>query len=161
VAEQRQELEWAYKKYGAIVARRACRLLGSEEAAWEAVHHVFLSLLERPAQFEGRSSMLTFLYEATTHHCLNQLRNQKTRSRLLLGRGSAQLTDGRLLPDDLSVLRQRLAQLPDELAQVAVYFHLDQMSYDEIAEVTGYCRRKVGQLLSLLREHEQEDRNES
>src|SRR6187402_3726310 len=83
VTADRQELEMAYQKYGATVLRRAVRLLGSDEAAWEAVHQVFLSLLERPEQFQKRSSMLTFLYEATTHHCLNQLRNHKTRMRLL------------------------------------------------------------------------------
>jgi len=147
----------AYQKYGATVLRRAVRLLGSDEAAWEAVHQVFLSLLERPEQFQKRSSMLTFLYEATTHHCLNQLRNHKTRMRLLETKAHPEGGSAGLGPDEFVALRQRLAQLPRELGEVAVYFHLDQMSYDEIAETTGHSRRKVALLLSRLKTHEREE----
>ncbi len=96
--------------------------------------------------------MLTFLYGATTHHCLNQIRNERTRLRLVQERGREDGIDTGLRADDLLALRQRLGQLPPELSDVAVYFYFDQMSYDEIAEITGYSRRKVAQLLSRLKE---------
>jgi RNA polymerase sigma-70 factor (ECF subfamily) len=40
-----------------------------------------------------------------------------------------------------------LAALPPDEAAALVYHHLDGMSYDEIAELLGCSRRKVGYLL--------------
>lgn len=72
-----------YRRHAASVYRRACTLLGNEADAHEVLQDLFVSLLERPDQFAGGSSLPTFLYSATTHACLNRLRNQKNRARLL------------------------------------------------------------------------------
>ncbi|MBN1610117.1 MAG: hypothetical protein JW940_26055, partial [Polyangiaceae bacterium] len=59
------ELALIYQRYAPIVFRRARQILGSEVDAGEVVQDVFLSLLERPAQYGGRSSITTFLYRMT------------------------------------------------------------------------------------------------
>jgi DNA-directed RNA polymerase specialized sigma24 family protein len=43
-----------------------------------------------------------------------------------------------------------LAQLPPELAEVAIYFHCDEMTQDEIAALLACSRRHVGHLLERL-----------
>jgi DNA-binding transcriptional regulator LsrR (DeoR family) len=52
-------------------------------------------------------------------------------------------------------LRARLLSLPDELARVAIYYHMDGMTQDELALVLGCSRQWVGKLLEQLESHEQ------
>lgn len=154
-AFSRDELERAYRQHGHIVLRRARQLLGDEDAAWEALQQVFLSLADDPAQFRGRSSFVTFLYSATTHLCLNRLRDGRTRARLLddrAARGESVATAQTQPADvqDLVELRRVLGRLPPDLAEVAVLHHLDGMTHDEVAHVVGCTRRQVGHLLDRL-----------
>jgi RNA polymerase sigma factor (sigma-70 family) len=80
---ERLSIEAVYRLHSHSVLRRARQMLGVESAAEDVVHEVFASLLERPEQFAGRSKVLTWLYSATTHACLNRLRNDATRRSLL------------------------------------------------------------------------------
>ncbi|HMI94319.1 MAG TPA: sigma-70 family RNA polymerase sigma factor [Polyangiales bacterium] len=147
----RQRFEELYRVHAPSVRRRAVELLGSEAEAAEVVQDLFLSMLERPQQFANKSSLTTFLYSATTHACLNRLRNQRNRARLLALHGAA-AHDRHANPRAERVLQLRalLRELPDELAAVAVYHYLDEMTYDEIAALLGCSRRHVGTLLSRL-----------
>src|SRR4051812_31435375 len=86
--EQGLDLDDVYRRHGPAVLRRARRLLGDDAEAEEALQEVFVSLAARPEQFAGRSAMTTFLYSATTHLCLNRLRDQRRR-RALLGQRAA------------------------------------------------------------------------
>ena len=118
------------------------------------VQEVFLSLLEQPTQFEGQSTLLTFLYAATTHRCLKRLRSHATRSRLL-DQVKDELAPRALAsaPDRSLELRRLLAKLPNDLLELAIYQHLDGLSYDEAAQAMNCSRRKVAYLAARLREH--------
>jgi RNA polymerase sigma-70 factor (ECF subfamily) len=114
------------------------------------VHEIFVGLLEAPEQYQGRSALATWLYSATTHRCLNRIRDRKNQSKLLRERGapvaSVEATDG------AATLRQLLVALPEELAAVAVYHYLDEMTQQEIADALGRSRRHVANLLQRLTE---------
>jgi RNA polymerase sigma factor (sigma-70 family) len=150
----RAEIEAAYRKHGHSVLRRAWQLLGSEHEAREILQEIFASLIERPEQYEGRSSLLTWLYSATTHRCLNRMRDAQARSRLI-AREPELLTasSAPVAPDRGLELRRLLRGLPEELAAVAVYHHLDRLTYDETAAALGCSRRKVAYLVERLRDH--------
>jgi len=147
-------LEELYRSHGPAVLRRARQLLGNDEEARDVLQDVFASLLRRPEQFEGRSSPMTFLYAMTTHCALGRLRLRRTRDRLLQAHVEAQPPAGVApsAPDALVQLRDWLATMPEELATVAVHYHLDEMTQDEIAAVLGCSRQWVGKLLRRLRE---------
>jgi RNA polymerase sigma-70 factor (ECF subfamily) len=137
------------------VERRARKLLGDEQEAREVVQELFTSLLDRPEQFGGRSKLLTWLYSATTHSCLNRIRNRKTRLRLLEARppeAKEQDLEG------MTAAREILARLPQEIAQAAVHYYFDQMTHAEIAEVMGCSRRHIGDLLARFHEHVEQER---
>lgn len=144
-------VDQAYRRYGSAVLRRAATLLGDEDLAWEVTHEVFLSLIERPDQYHARSSLFTWLYSATTHRCLNRLRNGRSRERILKHADVSGSRGWMPSPDIRVELERCLERLSPELAEVAIYFHVDRMTYDEIAAVTGYSRRKVAGLLQQLR----------
>jgi RNA polymerase sigma-70 factor (ECF subfamily) len=141
-----------YRRHGPMVFRRARRILGNEGDAHEIVQDVFLSLFENPQQFQGKSSLTTFLYSATTHACLNRLRNQNNRDRLARERFAhdSDETDRRLSPEQILMLHRALEDMPDELAQVAVYYLVDGLTHEEIARILSCSRRHVGNLLARL-----------
>jgi len=147
----RAEIEAAYQAHAHSVVRRAESLLGSPPEAREVLQEVFMSLLERPEQFEGRSSLLTWLYRATTNSCLKRLRDRATRRRLTTENAVLLAKVGQPCPPDQALeLRRALNDVPEELQELAIYRYLDALSYDELAEVTGYSRRKVAYLLARL-----------
>lgn len=141
---RRSKLAEVYRRHGASVYRRALRILGNEAEAKEVLQDLFLSLLERPSELTTRSTWSSYLYAACTHACLNRLRNVRNRARLM----------EQVPPDDpaaemesLVTLRHALERLPAQLAEVAIYYHLDGLSHQEIADLLGCSRRHVGHLL--------------
>jgi RNA polymerase sigma factor (sigma-70 family) len=142
-----------YRRHAPGVFRRARRLLGSDADAHEVVQDVFLSLVEAPAQFEGKSSLTTFLYAATTHAALNRIRNQKNRLRLLDERYPPHPSeDFRMTPEELTLLHGLLRRMPEPLPAVAVYHYVDGLTHDDIARVLGCSRRHVGNVLERVTE---------
>jgi RNA polymerase sigma factor (sigma-70 family) len=141
-------VEELYRSHGHVVTRRARTLLGSDEDAREVLQDVFAELLRAPDAVRAPGSAVAWLYQTTTHRCLNQLRNRRTGLRLL---------DRRVAPiqplaeeprgEALAAVRQLLARLPGELATVVVYRHLDGMTQEEISTLLGCSRRQVGYLL--------------
>jgi RNA polymerase sigma-70 factor (ECF subfamily) len=143
-------LEELYVTHGPAVLRRARQLLGNEEEARDVLQDVFASLLRRPEQFGGHSSPMTFLYSMTTNSALGRLRSRRTQGRLLREHHAGAEEPRGAGPEALVWLRDRLVSLPEELAMVAVYYHLDEMTQDEIAGVMGCSRQWVGKLLRRL-----------
>lgn len=130
--------------------RRARYLLGSEADAHEIVQDVFLALFERPSQFESRSALTTYLYSATTHACLNRIRQQRNRQRLLQEREmppSQRELDGSMTAEQRYQLHRALVRMPPLLARVLIYSAADELKHEEIAELLGCTRRQVGRLL--------------
>lgn len=126
-------------------------MLGDDAEAHEIVQDVFLSLFERPEQFGAQSSLNTFLYVMTTNLCLTRLRKQRNRARLLRERPSPDEGAAAHSPDAAALVRSVLDQLEAPLAQVAVYYYVDELSHEEIAGLLGRSRRQVGNYLERLR----------
>jgi RNA polymerase sigma-70 factor (ECF subfamily) len=141
----RQEVAAMYEKHGHVVLRRARRILGDEHEAQDVLHEIFASLLQKPDAYAGHSSVTTFLYTATTNRCLNRLRDTKTRSRLL---HLERREEGAGAPEGIVAARELLARLPEDQAQALIYYYLDDMTHEEIAEQVGCSRRTVGNLLA-------------
>ena len=72
-----------YRSHGHVVLRRARTLLGSEADAREALQDVFAALVRNPDAVRSAGSIVAWLYQATTHHCLNHLRKARTGARVL------------------------------------------------------------------------------
>jgi len=137
-----------YRQHAPAVFRRARRLLGHDADAHEVVHDLFLSLFERPEQYSRSSSMTTFLYAATTNACLTRLRNARTRQRLAQENIAAVApTSAVPSPEHVALLRDALERMPEDLAQVVIYVHLDELTHEDVARILGCSRRHVGDLL--------------
>ncbi len=146
------ELALIYRRCAPAVFRRARQILGSEVDAREVTQDVFLSLLERPEQFGGRSSLTTFLYRMTTNACLSRLRDERNRQRLRRERLEGAPGADAPGPDvEQQLMVQRALQsMPPELAHAAIYYLIDGLTHAEIAELLDCSRRHVGDLLARV-----------
>lgn len=150
----RLSIEQLYVSHGPAVLRRARQLLGDEAEAQEVLHDVFTSLLHDPGQFAGTSSAMTFLYRMTTNAALGRLRRQRTHERLLAADQLGREEPSSPSPEAIVELRAWLLGLPDELARVAIYYHMDGLTQEELATVLGCSRQWVGKLLARLEARE-------
>ena len=69
----------AYRAYGPALVRKAERILRSREDAVDVVHALFVDLIPR----WSRDVDLPYLYRAVTNRCLNFVRDESNRARLL------------------------------------------------------------------------------
>ena len=137
-----------YRSHGHVVLRRARTLLGNEADAREALQEVFAALLRNPDAVRSAGSVVGWLYQATTHHCLNQLRRARTGARVLALHVRPGLVEaGGPRGEAAAAVRRLLALLPEDVAAAVVYHHLDGMTHAEIADLLGCSRRQVGYLL--------------
>ena len=136
-----------YALYGAMVLRRARAMLSDEHAARDVAQEVFLKVLESLSDFRRESSPVTWLYRATTNRCLNLLRDGARQSRALDALALAAPDEAEAGLDERLTLRAVLAEVPEALREIAVYYYLDQMSHEEIAQLLGVSRRTVGNRL--------------
>jgi RNA polymerase sigma factor (sigma-70 family) len=143
----RAQVAELYRRYGAMVHRRALWVLGNEADAHEVLQEVFAALLERPAPAEVRARSL---YSVTTQASLKRLQNQKNSSRLLRESVSAGPARTPLAFNEAVRMRQTLERLPAQLAEVAVYYFIDELSLDDIASITGCSQRTIGNLLQRV-----------
>jgi RNA polymerase sigma factor (sigma-70 family) len=146
--------ELLYRSYAPGVQRRARAMLGSDADAWEVVQDVFMSLHERPQQFDGQGALSAFLFTVTTNACLNRIRNRKTRLRLLSTRAQEAPAPHALAldPETLTLLHDMLRRLPEPLGSVALYYYVDDLSQAEIADLVGCSRKHIGNLLERVAE---------
>jgi RNA polymerase sigma-70 factor (ECF subfamily) len=143
------EIEALYRRHGPMVLRRARAILGDDALAKDAMQEVFIRALRAGDGFRKQASPVTWLYQITTHHCLNLCRDRGRRSRLLEANVVPEEKTA-ADPDDRITLRALLAKVPEELAEIAVYYYVDQMKQDEIAERMGVSRRTVGNRLEAF-----------
>jgi RNA polymerase sigma-70 factor (ECF subfamily) len=142
-------LDRLYREHGPAVLRRARQILQDEEEARDALQEIFLSLADHPT-FEQRGGTTAWFYTRTTHFCLNRLRDNKNRARLRLERGEQLPISAPARGENVVLARDVLTHLPPELAEVAIYYHCDEMTQDEIAALMACSRRHVGHLLERL-----------
>lgn len=146
-----RDFERLYRLHAGAAFRRAQRVLGNSADAHEIVHDVFLSLFERPEQYAAKSSFATFLYSMVTHACLNHLRNQSNRRRLLEAHApSVCVPSETATAEHVVELRELLRRMPEQLAEVAIYRYFDSLPQSDIARVMGCSSRQVTKLLEQL-----------
>lgn len=141
---ERSAVAEVYDRHHEALRRFARRLLGSEEAAEDLVHDVFLSLPKAIRRFEGRSSLRTFLVSVAAnrckHHVRAAIRYRKAKERYAAQRPPSP-PPGPAERHEQRELAERLARALDELnvdRRVAfVLSVVEGRSNAEVALITG------------------------
>ena len=131
--------------------RRARELLADDEAARDATQEVFMRVMRAGGAVPAEPTPTAWLHCVTTNLCLNILRDRHRRTGLLSRKYAPDTT----VPpngESRTALLEILARIPEDLQDVAVYFFLDELTYDEIARLLGVAKRTVSNRLLEFRE---------
>lgn len=116
----------------------AFRMLGRPEDAADATQDVFVTCLRKLSGYRGDAAFTTWLHRVTVNVCLDALRR---RSREQPARdedgpepSSRDVADAAVAAADV---HRALSLLPDEFRVPLVLHDLQDLPYDEIAEVLG------------------------
>lgn len=133
--------EALYREHFAFVWRNARRLGCSDEWVDDAVHEVFLVATRRLDEFEGRSSLRTWLF-AITYRVVARMSRDRARRRVQVTRYAAEqparVADAERETEAAQYLRQLLAKLSEPQRAVLI-----------LAELEGFTSAEIGETLSL------------
>lgn len=149
------------------VYQLAVRMLRDEDEASEATQEVFLAAWQHLSSFRGDARLATWLYRITYNHCLkvseSRRRDQEVRLALAAasreGRPASQLSASMALAAERDVqatVRQQIDQLPNKYKRALVLRHLQDLSYEEMADVMrvpiGTVKTQLFRARALLKE---------
>jgi RNA polymerase sigma-70 factor (ECF subfamily) len=147
VGDEALTLEGLYRAHAAQVARWAAHLAGPRLEVADLVHEIFLVAGRRLPAFRGESKPTTWLYGITERVVLAARR--KDRVRRMLDRLRHVDVERSLVPSQptpIEELERRHAQetvyrvldrLPEKYRRVMVLFTLEELTGEQIAELTG------------------------
>ncbi len=137
-AEQPAELARIYADHGAFV-RRALRYLGAREADLDdACQEVFLVVHRRLPEFEGRSSVRTWVYGI----CLRVAADFRKRAHVRYEQPSPEPPEPAVESevernDARRILLSLLSELDDDARTIVVLHRVEELSMSEVAELLG------------------------
>ena len=116
------------------------------------MHDIFLKVIERADQFKGQSSPATWLYQITTRHCLNYIRDRKRQSQLIELHVRPWVASSQEDDHEAKMMLESVwSILGEELKQICIYHYVDGLSRDEIGRLLNCTGRTIGNRLLEIR----------
>jgi RNA polymerase sigma-70 factor (ECF subfamily) len=158
IAGDRAEFARLVDAYSSPIYRLGLRMLGNPQDAEDVLQNTFLSVLTHISEFEGRSSLATWLYRIAANEALMLLRKKKPEVNLddfetdendedLL---PTQFVDWSALPEGQLLsgegkkfLDQAIQALPESMRLVFLLRDVEGLSIRETAEALGLTETNV------------------
>jgi len=155
-----------YQRYATMVYNLSLRLSGSPDEASDLTQEIFLRIFRHLAKFRGRSSLKTWIYRVALNHCRSRLGRKRPAPQPLTGPEGEivrDIPDPRRSPEDRAVaesesrlVAEALARLPRRFAEAVTLRDIEDLSYQEIAEVLqvriGTVRSRIARGRERLRQ---------
>ncbi len=138
------------RKYQQKIYWHARKMAGNHMDADEIVQEVMLTLLKSIGDFKFQSSFSTWLYRIITTRTLNYLKRRRVREIFSGSNGSEEENEKVSLKtrrtsileelenkEKLDFLDRVLKEIPAKQREIFIMRHFDEMTYEEIAEITG------------------------
>jgi RNA polymerase sigma-70 factor (ECF subfamily) len=134
-----------YTEHNRAIYYLALRFLGDPEKAEDATHDVFLKAFRKMDQFRGEASWRTWLYRIAINHCRNlqqswQSRHVFSNADEALWENTPAKSDSPLRVLETKELGQRIQKtldaLPDEYRLLLLLVADEEMSYEQVGELT-------------------------
>ncbi len=143
--------ELLVQRHTAAVYRVALRIIGDPGDAQDITQETFLAAWQNLSRFRGDSAFSTWLYQIVTRRALNHVTRGRTRHATDLlaagddgwhpgddSRRDARHDDPRAAAQPaVDAVTAAVLQLPPAQRAVVVLHHFEQLSYAEIAKLTG------------------------
>lgn len=135
-------------RYQAAVYNMAYRMLGDPTEAEDAAQEVFVRAWNQLHTFQLDRRFSTWLLSIASHYSIDLLRRRKPQAplddvALYVQSDDPEPEELALKSEQSAMVRQLLNTLPDKYRSVTVLRYYNDLSYDEIARVTGLTESAV------------------
>ncbi|MBC9783142.1 sigma-70 family RNA polymerase sigma factor [Heliobacterium chlorum] len=130
------------------------RLLQHREDARDAAQESLILICRAIPQFRGHSKFSTWAYRLATNHCIDRMRKRKWATVPLEPHAEVHSEgaipwrgdgpEGELIRKETGEkVREAIAALPEHYRTVVALYHLDDLTYSEIADVLNLPKKTV------------------
>lgn len=120
------------------------------EEARDLVQEVLIRVWTHLPDFRGDANLKTWVYRIAVNTCLMHLRKRRLPTVPLLPERDAEHSSGDTGQERLNELRAAISHLPAR-DRILILLHLDDQSYERIADVMGLSVSNVGARLTRIR----------
>lgn len=130
------------ERYKKAIYNTAFRMMGNREEAEDVSQEAFIRIYNSLSKYNPEYKFMTWAMKITTNLCLDSLRKRKGET-VPIDEGF-EIKDGKDTPEEEYIKKenQKLVQdaimkLPEKYREFLILFHLRNLSYQEIMDVTG------------------------
>lgn len=164
IAGREAGFEELVRRYQRPIAAYVYRMVGDYDAALDLTQEVFIKVYNSLTRYRSEFKFSTWIYKIAHNAAIDHLRRHTVREQALTGsidgdRREISIESRRLTPEQESERRERRSEiesvvqlLPAGYRELIALRHSHDLSYDEIAEVTGLPLGTVKNRLFRARE---------
>ncbi|MDT4953247.1 MAG: hypothetical protein QOJ02_1385 [Acidobacteriota bacterium] len=164
VAGREDSFEELVRRYQRPIAAYVYRMVGNYEAALDLTQEVFIKVYNSLTRYRSEFKFSTWIYKIAHNSAVDHLRRHSTREQSLLNEFDGEqrelpIESRRISPEQEYAGKERRAEieqvvrgLPAAYRELILLRHSHDLSYDEIAEVTGLPLGTVKNRLFRARE---------
>ena len=146
----KEAFAWLVDQYRDMIYTVCLRMLGSDADAEEAAQDAFVKAYRSLASFQGRSKFSTWIYRIAYNQCISLIRKRVKMIDLVDEVPEGEISEGDLSGlDALSAeerskyLHMAIEALPETDSVVITLFYYEELSLEEIAEITGLTSSNI------------------
>ena len=133
------------KKYQKKIYWHARQMLGNHSDADEVTQEVLIVMYRKLSTFNFNSSLYTWIYRIVSTRSLNQIRKRQVKRFFSIDddenefeiQDSADIVEDLNNKEKLENVNKILEKLPPKQRQIFILRNYEQLSYEEIAKITG------------------------
>ncbi len=159
ISGDRQAFRLLIKQNERLVGHMIARLIDRPEDREELCQDVFLKVYEKLGEFTFQSKLSTWIATIAYRHGINHLRKKKIEIRELPEEDDReQFISTENVEEDFSdrqldaMVMSLIDQLPPQYKAILTLYHVQEMSYPEIVEITGLPEGTVKNYLFRARQ---------
>ena len=164
VAGREASFEELVRRYQRPIAAYVYRMVGDYDAALDLTQEVFIKVYNSLSRYRAEFKFSTWIYKIAHNAAIDHLRRHAVREQALTTsvdgeRREVMIESRRLTPEQESERKERRSEiesvvqlLPASYRELVVLRHSHDLSYDEMAEVTGLPLGTVKNRLFRARE---------
>src|ERR1044072_6902782 len=164
VAGREASFEELVRRYQRPIAAYVYRMVGDYDAALDLTQEVFIKVYNSLSRYRAKFKFSTWIYKIAHNAAIDHLRRHAVREQAITTsvdgeRREVVIESRRLTPEQESERKERRSEiesvvqlLPSSYRELIVLRHSHDLSYDEMAEVTGLPLGTVKNRLFRARE---------
>ena len=152
------------KRYQRPISAYVYRMVGDYESALDLTQEIFIKVYNSLRRYRSEFKFSTWIYKIAHNSAVDHLRRSSTREHSLIAGGEDDqfelpIDSGRLTPEQESERKERRVEiesvvrtLPGNYRELVILRHSQDLTYEEIVEVTGLPLGTVKNRLFRARE---------